>query len=70
MNPLESEGVHPECGFCGSHVSDDFRRVFGDADGDVHRCLSCDSRPQIQVGSAAGEIGTPARTSREIYICK
>jgi len=55
MTPLGSEGVHPDCGYCGSHISDDFRRVFGDADGEVHRCLSCDSRPRIQAGSAAGK---------------
>ena len=42
------------CACCGTHVSDDFRRVFGDEDDVAHRCLACDSRPRIQRGSAAG----------------
>jgi len=42
------------CQHCGSHVSADFRRTFGDAESVVHRCMGCDSRPRIQAGSAAG----------------
>jgi hypothetical protein len=42
------------CRFCGAHVSDDFRRVFGDEDGVAHRCLACDSRFRVQRGSATG----------------
>ncbi len=42
------------CQRCGSHVSADFRRTFGDEENVVHRCLGCDSRPRIQAGSAAG----------------
>lgn len=42
------------CQNCGSHVSADFRRTFGDASGVLHRCLACDSRPRLQQGSGAG----------------
>ncbi|WP_425604691.1 DUF7563 family protein [Halobellus ordinarius] len=48
-----SEG-QSRCLHCGSHVSSDFARTFGDEDGRAHRCLACDSRARIQKGSAAG----------------
>jgi len=60
MTPLDSEASHSDCRFCGAHVSSDFRRTFGDGENVAHRCLSCDSRPRIQAGSAAGrEVGYP-----------
>ncbi|QCC46593.1 DUF7563 family protein [Halobellus limi] len=43
-----------ECLHCGSHVSRNFRRTFGDDEQRAHRCLACDSRPRVQQGSAAG----------------
>ncbi|AZH27259.1 hypothetical protein DU502_16245 [Haloplanus aerogenes] len=52
--PLDPESNPSECQFCGTHVSDDFRRTLGDEDNVAHRCLACDSRPRIQSGSAAG----------------
>ncbi|WP_053949283.1 DUF7563 family protein [Halolamina sediminis] len=54
MTPLEYEASHSDCRFCGAHVSTDFRRTFGDEQNVAHRCLSCDSRPRVQAGSAAG----------------
>lgn len=57
MTPLESEVSHSDCGFCGAHVSADFRRTFGDESNNAYRCLSCDSRPRIQAGSAAVATG-------------
>ncbi|QCC47545.1 DUF7563 family protein [Halobellus limi] len=44
------------CACCGAHVTDDFRRVFGDENDVAHRCLACDCRARIQRGSAAGTI--------------
>ena len=44
-----------ECQHCGGHVSADFQRTFGDGENVAHRCLSCDSRPRVQAGSAAGK---------------
>ena len=35
------------CLNCVSHVSDTFRRTFGDEEGRVHRCLACDTRARI-----------------------
>ncbi|MGQ4556013.1 DUF7563 family protein [Halobellus sp. GM3] len=46
---------HGRCLHCGTHVSRDFRRTFGDEENRAHRCQACDSRPRIQKGSAAGQ---------------
>ncbi|WP_248515077.1 DUF7563 family protein [Salinarchaeum laminariae] len=45
---------HSRCGYCGSHASRRFRRVYGDANKRAHRCPDCDSWPRIAEGSAAG----------------
>ena len=42
------------CLHCGSHVSRDFRRVYGDEENRVHRCSECDTWHRIWKGSAAG----------------
>jgi hypothetical protein len=42
------------CAFCGSHVSTDFSRVYGDDRDRVHRCPECDTWIRIWKGSAAG----------------
>jgi len=66
MTPLDSEASHSDCRFCGAHVSSDFRRTFGDDENVAHRCLSCDSRPRIQAGSAAGrEVTYPDPVEQE-----
>ncbi|MHC3439176.1 DUF7563 family protein [Natrialbaceae archaeon A-gly3] len=31
----------PECQQCGAHVTNRFRRVFGNNDGDVYGCREC-----------------------------
>ncbi len=31
----------PSCHHCDAHVSAEFVRVFGDADGEVHACTAC-----------------------------
>jgi len=47
----------PECSNCGSHVTPDFARVFGDRDGAVHSCPQCATNAELQDGAAArGEI--------------
>lgn len=33
-----------ECSHCGSFVTDDYVRVFGDNDGNLHECRSCRAR--------------------------
>lgn len=52
---FEQPKAQTACTFCGAHVSDDFRRVFGDEDNVAHRCLTCDSRFRVQKGSATGK---------------
>lgn len=48
------------CGHCGSHVTDRFRRVYGDRDDQAQRCPECDSWSRISEGSAAGlDVPTP-----------
>ena len=44
------------CEHCGSHVTTDFARTFGDAQHTVHRCLGCDTFGRISSGSAAGQL--------------
>lgn len=35
----------PACNHCGHHVSTDFKRVFGDGQGQVIGCPTCDLSP-------------------------
>ncbi|MHC3439215.1 DUF7563 family protein [Natrialbaceae archaeon A-gly3] len=42
------------CRHCGSHVTDRFRRVFGDSNDVVHRCPNCDCYRRLTRGSGAG----------------
>lgn len=44
-----------DCQHCGTHVSRDWRRTFGDEENRAHRCPRCDSMRRIQLGSAAGK---------------
>ncbi|WP_420191838.1 DUF7563 family protein [Haloplanus salinarum] len=37
----------PECSTCGEHVSDRFRRVFGDETGVVYACPACSANAAI-----------------------
>ncbi|MGM0591910.1 MAG: DUF7563 family protein [Halobacteriota archaeon] len=39
------------CLHCGSSVSVDFRRVFGDCEDRAHRCWDCDTQIRIDHGS-------------------
>ncbi|AEH38879.1 hypothetical protein Halxa_4277 [Halopiger xanaduensis SH-6] len=43
------------CKHCGAHVTDRFRRVFGDESDRVHRCSECDTYARLTRGSAAGK---------------
>lgn len=48
------------CRHCDSHVTDEFRRVFGDGEDVAHRCAKCDSYRRLSQGSAAGlDVPTP-----------
>lgn len=42
------------CQFCGAHVTEQFRRVFGDDNDIAHRCVECDTTTRLQKGSGAG----------------
>ncbi|WIV68444.1 DUF7563 family protein [Natrialbaceae archaeon AArc-T1-2] len=42
------------CLTCGSHVTPEFRRGFGDADDRAQRCTECDNYGRLANGSAAG----------------
>jgi hypothetical protein len=41
------------CNACGSFVTKDFARVFGDNRGDVHACLECATHADISDGRLA-----------------
>ncbi|WP_410764924.1 hypothetical protein [Haloferax sp. DFSO60] len=51
---LRFEAQKEECLHCGSHVTRDFRRVYGDSNDRAHRCFECDTLVRLQRGSAAG----------------
>ncbi|SHG78922.1 DUF7563 family protein [Halobaculum gomorrense] len=55
---LDTDRADTGCRNCGAHVTERFAAVFGDGDGDVHRCPACDSMPRISRGSAAGKTVT------------
>ncbi|USZ72003.1 DUF7563 family protein [Natronosalvus halobius] len=48
---LESSST---CDYCGAHVSDQFRRVYGDSSDRAHRCGECDSFRRLSRGTGAG----------------
>ncbi|ELZ92975.1 hypothetical protein C440_12679 [Haloferax mucosum ATCC BAA-1512] len=54
MMLLDSRSESGRCLYCGSHVSLDFRRVYGDDDDRAHRCFECDTLVRLQRGSAGG----------------
>ncbi|KAB1185824.1 MULTISPECIES: hypothetical protein [Haloferax] len=57
---LSLEAQPRECEYCGSHVTHNFCRVYGDSEDRVHRCRECDTAVRIQRGSAAGrDVPTP-----------
>ncbi|MCL9812809.1 DUF7563 family protein [Natranaeroarchaeum aerophilus] len=43
MLKLVESDESPTCRNCGAHVTEDFRRVFGDEDHVAHRCRECDT---------------------------
>ncbi|MFA9502656.1 hypothetical protein ACERIM_07720 [Natrinema sp. H-ect1] len=45
---------HSTCQHCGAHVTDRFRRVFGDDEDRAHRCGDYDTYARLSRGSAAG----------------
>ncbi|QCJ47260.1 hypothetical protein [Haloprofundus sp. MHR1] len=46
--------VRQRCGHCGSHVTEQFARVFGDHHNRARRCPNCDTHARLSRGSAAG----------------
>lgn len=42
------------CPRCGGTVTEHFRRVFGDRDGEIHGCTNCLTDEQLFAGAAAG----------------
>lgn len=54
VSPARTRGAQNRCEHCDSHVSYDFSRVFGDNQGDVHRCPNCAIARSIYAGAAAG----------------
>jgi hypothetical protein len=47
-----------ECSGCGTHVSQDYARVFSDNSGTLHRCHSCVDRDYLRGASGAGPNGS------------
>lgn len=53
-SPDPDESEENRCEFCGSFVTDEFRRVFGNENNKAERCLECDTNTRVKRGSAAG----------------
>ncbi|MFA9502378.1 hypothetical protein A6E15_02075 [Natrinema saccharevitans] len=51
---LSRQVTQSTCLHCGTHVTDRFRRVFGDDEDRAHRCGDCDTYARLSRGSAAG----------------
>lgn len=49
----------PECSNCGSHITPDFARVFGDRDDDIHGCPSCSTYAELKDGAGARGVPEP-----------
>ena len=43
----------PECSDCSGHVTDRFRAVFGDNDGNVYGCYECIQMNEVLEGKSA-----------------
>ncbi|WP_081655485.1 DUF7563 family protein [Halopiger goleimassiliensis] len=48
--PMESSTAGPRCRNCGTHVTQQFARVFGDNGDVVHGCPSCTTYREMQSG--------------------
>ncbi|WP_432765139.1 DUF7563 family protein [Halobaculum marinum] len=55
----------PECVTCGSHVTEQFARVFGDNRNVVHRCIACSRAADLDESPAPGD-GEGRRDRREL----
>ncbi|WP_246084430.1 DUF7563 family protein [Salinadaptatus halalkaliphilus] len=55
MIRLENSSDLSKCLCCGSHVTPQFRRGYGDGDDRAHRCPDCDTYTRLTDGSAAGQ---------------
>ena len=56
MMQWDPQAVNPRrCLECGSHVTPEFRRGYGDEDDVAHRCPDCDTYQRLSEGSAAGQ---------------
>jgi len=43
----------PHCARCDAHVTEDYQRVFGTNDGDVHGCPECRAQTDMYRGAGA-----------------
>nr|WP_152415768.1 hypothetical protein [Halovivax asiaticus] len=48
--PMESSGTGTRCRKCGTHVTQQFARVFGDNGDVVHGCPDCTTYREMQSG--------------------
>jgi len=55
MQRWDPEQDVQRCLCCGSHVTPEFRRGYGDDDDRAHRCFECDIFERLSKGSAAGQ---------------
>nr|WP_244605226.1 hypothetical protein [Halorussus halobius] len=54
MTTVSAAAEQGERHHCGTFVTDEFRRVFGDDHDRAHRCSECDTCARLSHGSAVG----------------
>ncbi|KDE56701.1 hypothetical protein EL22_25370 [Halostagnicola sp. A56] len=55
MQRWDTQRNDQRCLECGSHVTPQFGRVYGDEDDRAHRCTTCDTNKRLSDGSATGK---------------
>jgi hypothetical protein len=54
----------PRCRNCENHVTEQFARVFGDNEDEVHNCIDCTSNAELYDGAgSAGDEWTERRAA-------
>lgn len=53
--PVERGSERTRCNACGSYVTHDFIRVFGDNDGEIAACPACSTMRDLSRGGSVPE---------------
>jgi len=62
--PIHNDEKLRHCQNCESHVTQQFRRIFGDENGVVHLCPECATVRQLQDDAATAAVATDGGEER------